>query len=85
MKTIAFKRKFLSIEPIMDFDLEVMTSWVKNIKPEICEIGYNNYLMFKLVEPNLSKTIQLIKVIKKMGITVKEKTIRKAWNEKEKK
>lgn len=76
------KRKFLSIEPIMDFDLSILLTWVRKIKPEICEIGYNNYTTFQLPEPPLSKTEKLISRIRKLGIVTHEKTIRKAWYEK---
>lgn len=37
------KRKFLSIEPIMDFDLDILVSWVRILKPEIVEVGADNY------------------------------------------
>lgn len=81
MAAIKSKRKFLSIEPIMEFDLPMMIKWIKDINPIIVEIGYNNYQRFRLPEPPLSKTKQLIKRIQKMGMTVKEKTLRLAWNE----
>jgi len=71
--------KFLSIEPIMDFDLEELTHWVELLKPEIIEVGYDNYGN-KLIEPRLDKTLALIEQLEKFTI-VKRKTIRKAWNE----
>jgi len=83
MARLRYKRKFLSIEPIMEFDMKVMIKWVKDIHPLTCEIGYNNYPMFRLPEPTLEKTRELIENIKKLGISVREKTIRKAWSEKE--
>ncbi len=81
MASIKSKRKFLSIEPIMEFDFSIMVQWIKDINPIIVEIGYNNYQRFRLPEPPLSKTKQLIKRIQKMGIILKEKTIREAWHE----
>ncbi len=35
--------KFISIEPIMDFDLEVLLRWMRSIRPEIIEVGADNY------------------------------------------
>jgi protein gp37 len=81
MAMLDYPHKFLSVEPIMDFDLPILLGWIKDIKPELCEIGYNNYPTFKLTEPPLSKTQELITAIRSLGCTVLEKTIRKAWSE----
>lgn len=35
--------KFLSVEPIMDFDLEEMVNWVTLMQPDIIEVGADNY------------------------------------------
>ncbi|GAI17750.1 unnamed protein product [marine sediment metagenome] len=35
--------KFLSIEPIMDFELPPMEVWTEALKPEIIEVGADNY------------------------------------------
>jgi protein gp37 len=42
MVELDWPRKMLSIEPIMDFDLEVFLDWISHISPEICAIGYDN-------------------------------------------
>ncbi len=42
--------KFLSIEPIMDFDLRAFTVQLENLKPNIIEVGADNYRN-NLVEP----------------------------------
>jgi len=36
-------RKFVSIEPLMDFHLATLVTWMKDIKPDIIEIGLDNY------------------------------------------
>lgn len=67
--------KFLSIEPIMDFDLNILTQWVKLLNPDIVEIGADNYHNH-LVEPPWWKVERLInnirdicpKVIEKEGL-----------------
>ena len=56
---VQHKRKFVSIEPIMDFDLEELVSWMKELKPEAVAVGYDNYKN-NLIEPSLVKTNNLI-------------------------
>jgi len=64
--------KFLSIEPIMDFDLEIFTSWVLDINPEIVEIGADSY-RHGLPEPSWSKIESLMSHLQSCGIKVVEK------------
>lgn len=42
MKNEGFKT-FLSLEPLADFDLHELPSWIKAINPEAIEIGLENY------------------------------------------
>ena len=65
-------RKFLSIEPVMDFDLSVMLAWAGILQPDIVEIGADNYHNH-LPEPD-GKTIKaLIQGIKELCPVVVEK------------
>ena len=74
----AFK-KHISIEPILDFDLDRFVKWILGINPEFgVSIGYDNYGC-RLPEPPLAKTLQLIEQLEKHGIKVERKTLRKAW------
>lgn len=67
--------KFLSIEPIQDFDLEILVNWMKEINPEIIEVGADNYHNH-LSEPEWPKVEELLgklrdfcpKVIEKQGL-----------------
>ncbi len=55
--------KMVSIEPIMDFDLDVMVHWMKEIKPQFVSIGAdsgNNHLP----EPSGEKVKALIEALK---------------------
>lgn len=56
---VGSRRKFLSIEPVMDFDLREMTRWIALLEPAIIEIGADNYHN-KLPEPPVDKLEQLI-------------------------
>ena len=78
-------RKYITIEPIFDFNLDNMIRIVKVVAPEFVYIGYLNpewkAKKLQLVEPPLQKTLELIEELKKFT-EVRLKTIRKAWNEK---
>ena len=59
MINLPYKRKMVSIEPIMDFDPEILLSWIKNVSPVAVHVGYANHNQH-LPEPKLSKTLELI-------------------------
>ncbi len=69
--------RFISIEPIMDFDSDFVTM-IECIKPWAVAIGYDNYKN-NLPEPALEKTNQLIEELKKFTM-VYVKTLREANN-----
>ena len=80
MVILSFMQKnplFISIEPILDFDLNVFVQIIKQIKPWAVAVGYDNY-NHKLPEPALAKTMQLIEALEKFTI-VYRKTLRRAW------
>lgn len=64
----------ISIEPIIDFDMDEFVSRIKILNPKFVYIGYDNYNN-GLPEPSLSKTKTLIKNLEKFT-TVRLKTIR---------
>ncbi len=64
--------KFLSIEPVMDFDLETLVCWIKDIRPEIVEVGADNYHN-NLPEPPWEKVQQLLEALRHFVPQVIEK------------
>lgn len=76
-------RKAVTIEPILDFDLDVLAKWIQDISPEFVYIGYANDRYegkkLKLPEPPLAKTQELIARLRESGIEVRCKSLRKAW------
>lgn len=80
MRSLRWPRKLISIEPILDFDLDTFIRWIIDIQPEIVYIGYDNY-GHRLPEPPLAKTMTLAASLKQYGITVEMKTVRRAWYE----
>jgi len=73
-------RKYVTIEPIMDFDMDVMVRRIKEIAPEFVYVGYNSRDSKNkhLLEPSLSETEELIVELEKFT-EVRQKLIRKAW------
>jgi protein gp37 len=69
---IPWPRKFVSIEPIMDFDLEIFVSWLHWLKPAIIEVGADNYHNH-LQEPSGSKVASLLEHLRDICPTVVEK------------
>lgn len=72
---------FVSVEPIMDFDIPLFTTILVALKPWGVGIGFDNY-GHHLTEPSLAKTTDLIDALEISGVTVYRKTLRKAWDEK---
>ncbi len=72
MVGISHPHKFISVEPIMDFDLQAFLRWIENIKPGIIEIGADNYRN-NLPEPEPEKVRQLLYHLKEICSNVIEK------------
>ena len=79
MRDLNWDAKFISIEPILDFDLDIFAYWIKEINPVMVYVGYDNY-NWKLPEPPLEKTLKFIDKLSEFTLVIK-KTIRRAWNE----
>lgn len=65
-------KKFLSIEPIMDFDPKGLLPWVEALKPDIIEVGADNYHN-NLPEPNSFKLDWLLEALRDICPKVIEK------------
>jgi len=72
--------KMVTVEPVIDFDLNVMIDWIGNINPCMVWLGYDSGKN-KLPEPKLEKVKSLHWELAKRGFVVVLKTIRKAWCE----
>ncbi len=60
----AYLAKFVTIEPIMDFDIEPLVQWIKVIKPRFVAIGADSK-GHNLPEPSPKKLKALIEELKK--------------------
>jgi hypothetical protein len=75
---IAHKRKFVTIEPILQFDAKKLIYLLHLIGPQAVYVGYDTKGC-KLPEPKLADAMGLIADLRGEGFTVRTKTIRKAW------
>ncbi len=80
MTALNHGRKAVTIEPILQFSLDVMVKWMEEIKPEIIWVGYDNHRC-SLPEPKLAETQELIEKLRAKGFDVRVKSLRKAWYE----
>jgi len=80
MRLLPWDTKLLAIEPILDFSEEFINLILSIPSLKIIYVGYDNY-NFRLPEPPLAKTMELILLLKGFGYDVREKTIRPAWDE----
>ena len=71
--SLDWPNKVVTIEPILDFDLDIFVNWLGKINPKYVWIGYNTVRTLKLPEPPISKTLKLIQVLDDMGIPIKLK------------
>ncbi len=72
MKDLDHPHKFISLEPLMDFDLLELVGWIKEIRPEIIEIGPDNYHN-SLSEAQPQKVRKLLEMLRDICPTVVEK------------
>ncbi len=79
MIELDWDRKFLSIEPIVEFSSNFLQA-ILDVNPAMIYCGYDNYNN-ALPEPPMEKVIGLIKELREKHCLVVEKTIRLAWNE----
>jgi hypothetical protein len=76
-RALDYPRKVVTIEPVLDFDLEIFADWIKSINPEYVWIGYNSRpKQVKMPEPNKKKLSAFISELGKNNMTVKGKDLR---------
>lgn len=74
-KKIKHSLKMITIEPVLEFDLDIMVKWVKQIKPIMVWLGFDSKNN-KLPEPNIDEFNKLYRALKKEGFNVILKTVR---------
>ena len=69
-------RKFVTIEPILDFDIEELVELIKHISPEFVNIGADSK-NHNLPEPNGAKILILIKELEKFTKVNKKENLKR--------
>ncbi|HDY86640.1 MAG TPA: hypothetical protein ENH82_00820 [bacterium] len=65
-------KKFITIEPIMDFDFPALLSWINQINPDFVNIGADSKGR-GMPEPRAKKVTQLIESMNHLGIEIRGK------------
>jgi len=73
MRALSGVRKlFVTIEPIMDFDVPILADWLQEIRPAFVNIGADSK-HHNLPEPSRDKVLALIDVLGFFGIEIRNK------------
>jgi len=65
-------KKFVTIEPILDFDVDILLAWLIDINPAFINIGADSKKC-NLPEPSNQKIIELIKQLQENNIPIRKK------------
>jgi hypothetical protein len=65
-------RKFVTIEPVLDFDVDILANWIRIINPEFLNLGADSK-NHNLPEPTVEKIMALVDKLKTYGIELREK------------
>jgi len=68
-------RKMVTIEPVIDFDLDIMKSWIRAVRPVMVWIGYDSRKT-GLIEPAKEKVMRFVDEMRADGFNVIPKLIR---------
>ena len=71
-----YPRKVVTIEPIMDFDVDKFSKWILTLKPEYVWLGFNSRKKPVLPEPPEAKMRAFTDTLIKNKISVRGKTLR---------
>jgi len=66
------ERKFITLEPILDFDVDILCNWIVDIKPEFINLGADSK-GHNLLEPTVEKIMELVAKLHENGIELREK------------
>ena len=72
MRDLKWNRKFVTIEPVMDFDVDVLSDWIADINPEFLNLGADSK-NHNLSEPSMTKIDMLVDALAGKGVELREK------------
>ena len=62
----------ITIEPVMDFDVDILAGWIAKINPKFLNLGADSK-NHNLPEPTVDKILALVDKLKEYGIELREK------------
>jgi DNA repair photolyase len=65
-------RRFVTIEPVLDFDVDVLAGWIASIRPAFLNLGADSK-GHGLPEPSVEKVLALTEKLHEHGIELREK------------
>ncbi len=72
-----YPRKVVTIEPVMDFDVDIFAEWIISLRPEYVWLGYNSRpAEARLPEPSAGKLRAFIRMLTKAGVSIRPKDLR---------
>ena len=63
---------FITIEPVLDFDVDVLSKWIIDIKPDFINLGADSK-NHNLDEPSIEKIEALVAALHEGGVELREK------------
>jgi len=77
--SLDYARKVVTIEPVMDFDVDDFAKWIVSIHPDYVWLGYNSRpRQVSLPEPSEEKLAELATILTRQGIAIRGKDLRGA-------
>ncbi len=75
-----FPKKMITIEPIMDFDLDMFVTLIIGLKPNLVNIGADSNKISKLIEPSEEKIGKLIERLEKFTKVNLKDNLKRLYN-----
>lgn len=73
MNCLTGQRRFITIEPVLDFDVDILADWIRCIRPEFLNLGADSK-NHGLPEPTVEKIMEFTEKLKEYGIELREKS-----------
>ena len=65
-------KKFITIEPVLDFDVDILAGWIASVEPFFVNLGADSKWR-GLPEPTVEKIMRLVSKLAEYGIELREK------------
>lgn len=68
----SYFKRFVTIEPVLDFDVDILAGWIADIRPDFLNLGADSKGI-SLIEPTVEKIMRFTEKLKEYGIELREK------------